>query len=354
MPKQQSTDQVSLEQSSEWLERLRERNPADDEEFGRWLLASERHVHDFLLVSAIDEELRHMDVERRIPVEGRVPSSSSAQHTHGPSVKADPAPWWSWIAVAAAAALLAFVVIWPSAIRPFGRSADWQEYPTRPGEQSTVTLPDGSKVKLNARTQMSARISRGLRRVELVKGEALFDVTHDPSRPFTVDVGTALLEVRGTQFDVNRRPGEDGAIVAVIQGEVQVFSNTIASSIRRKLGADLRHSSLTQGQQARVGPGATVQLDPVADVHETASWSTGTFEFSKKTFLEMVPAFNRYNVQQIRILGHLSRDRPRTVTFKANDPKTFVNIIAAENGWDVEEHTNGDLVVSDPSNGARK
>lgn len=118
-------------------------------------------------------------------------------------------------AVAAAVGVLALGVAW------IGWSALPQPWSveTAPGEQHTVTLADGSRIVLDGATRL-AMDRRKPREVTLEAGRALFEVEHDETRPFRVEVGDATLTDLGTIFDVTRL--QDGARVSVSEGSVQV------------------------------------------------------------------------------------------------------------------------------------
>ena len=93
-------------------------------------------------------------------------------------------PRWrvpAWQLGLAASAVALGVFSWLFIARP-----TTAEYNTAVGEQRTVVLADGSSVVLNTDSLLRVAFSRNLRRVELVRGEALFSVSHDPSRPFAV------------------------------------------------------------------------------------------------------------------------------------------------------------------------
>jgi transmembrane sensor len=77
-----------------------------------------------------------------------------------------------------------------------------QAYSTGPSEHRIVELPDGSKITLGARTELSTHYTANRRVIFLDRGEAWFDVAHNPSRPFTVLAGVGAITALGTQFDV--------------------------------------------------------------------------------------------------------------------------------------------------------
>jgi transmembrane sensor len=96
-----------------------------------------------------------------------------------------------------------------------------ETYTTKTGEQYTAKFPDGSIAYLNTRTQVRWRGSGDERRVELLSGEALFDVVHDKDRPFTVVLDGSEIRVLGTRFNVYRKDGGD-VVVTVVEGLVEV------------------------------------------------------------------------------------------------------------------------------------
>src|SRR5690606_28626324 len=88
------------------------------------------------------------------------------------------------------------------------------------GEQRTVTLEDGSRVSLNTATRLSLHFDRGVRRVRLQSGEALFEVARDPGRPFVVESGDRQVRALGTAFIVRRDAGR--IAVTLMEGSVEV------------------------------------------------------------------------------------------------------------------------------------
>jgi transmembrane sensor len=90
---------------------------------------------------------------------------------------------------------------------------------TARGEQRSVRLADGSVVRLNGGTRLDVRLARDSRTVQLARGEAFFDVAHQPARPFTVVADATSTRVLGTAFDVAMNAG--GVRLAVYRGRVR-------------------------------------------------------------------------------------------------------------------------------------
>ena len=127
---------------------------------------------------------------------------------------------------AAAAALLALVVCGEYL---FLRSR-YERTPsvclvTAQGSKGEFTLPDGTRVWLNGDSRLSypETFDAEARRVRL-DGEAFFQVRHDASHPFVVDMEVMQVEVLGTEFDARHRTGTRYAETVLRSGSVRVLT----------------------------------------------------------------------------------------------------------------------------------
>lgn len=99
-----------------------------------------------------------------------------------------------------------------------------QAYHTDRGQQQSIVLADGSRVRLDTATRLEVRMFRQRREVRLLDGQAMFKVQHD-GRPFHVLAAGHRVTVVGTRFSVRYTPdipGNDGVRVAVEEGKVRV------------------------------------------------------------------------------------------------------------------------------------
>lgn len=99
------------------------------------------------------------------------------------------------------------------------------QFQTAVGEIKQVKLGDGTQLTLDTNTQLDVQYTRARRTVEISRGQVRFDVQRDPSRPFTVTVPQAQVQVLGTVFDVRWTPdhsGTEGPVITVKQGHVAV------------------------------------------------------------------------------------------------------------------------------------
>ncbi|MBI1197789.1 MAG: DUF4880 domain-containing protein [Phenylobacterium sp.] len=196
-----------------------------------------------------------------------------------------PRRWLVGAGGAALAAGLALAVL-PSAVM----QASAETYVTGKGERRTITLADGSVVDLNAESRLQVSFSRGARRVVLGDGEAIFDVTHDAKRPFTVAASDRVVRVVGTQFDVRSRKGH--LTVTVARGKVQV-----GPAGRSGTGLAMQ---LTPGQRLDVAESGRAELKSV-DPQETFSWRAGRLVYRSQPLADVVADLNRQFDRQIEI-----------------------------------------------------
>ncbi|PEQ13569.1 hypothetical protein B2G71_04330 [Novosphingobium sp. PC22D] len=145
---------------------------------------------------------------------------------------------------------------------------------TGTAELETMTLDDGSRVYLGPDSAVRIRYSAGQRIVALLSGEASFDVTPDPARPFRVKAGDVRTTVLGTAFEVRRE--RTGTWVAVAHGRVRVDGGEDGPAIRRVLTAgdwlrvdedrQVEHGSGTGDDSAPDRATVVVKDRPIAEV----------------------------------------------------------------------------------------
>jgi transmembrane sensor len=196
---------------------------------------------------------------------------------------------------AAAVALAALVALagWVG-LRPITEFTS-QTYATGTGEARTVVLPDQSLAHLNTQSRIRWTGSGQDRRVILERGEVLFRVAHNVTRPFLVTVGNSEIRDLATEFDVYRK-SNGSIVVTVLSGQVAVKELT-------KAGAQPAWSErlLKPNQQIEYTP-----ANLIADVHAVAAsksvrWREGLLETEGQSFTNIVTELNRYSNKQILI-----------------------------------------------------
>jgi len=199
----------------------------------------------------------------------------------------------------------------------FPPSAD---HVTDTGQHTKVPLPDGSMVVLNAESAVNVSFDAGKRRVELVRGEAFFDVRPDTARPFEVAAGRSLTRVVGTAFSVTLQGGN--AEVHVQRGHVRVTGDDGGTPV-----------DLTPGQGVTVTAGHAGGAARAPQ--EAFAWLDGRFVFHDRPLAEVMARLARHHKDRVV----LTTDRLRTLrvsgNYRLDDPAAVVAALADVAGADV-------------------
>jgi transmembrane sensor len=139
---------------------------------------------------------------------------------------------------------------------------------TPKGGQYQVILPDHSKVWLNSASSITFPTAFGNVRKVNIMGEAYFEITPDPNKPFTVSVDSLEVKVLGTRFNINAYAQEHNTRTTLLAGSVSITKREI------KL-------ILQPGQQATASPGDKLSLNRIVDTSQAVAWKNGLFNFNR-------------------------------------------------------------------------
>jgi len=208
-------------------------------------------------------------------------------------------------------------------------------YATALGGHETVTFADGTRVELNTNTVLRAQMTNNRRVVWLDRGEAFFQVKHDPARPFTVIADGHRITDLGTKFDVRRDAG--GLEVALLEGKVRLGSANNA--------APSRQAMLAPGDVATVSGGAmSIQAEPIQSLTEELSWRRGVLVFKYRTLADVAAEFNRYNGKKI-VIADAEADKLMIFgTFRTQDVDLFTRVTQKALGLTVRDEGNQILI----------
>ncbi len=145
---------------------------------------------------------------------------------------------YSWIGAVAASVVLIFGFL-------FFKSTP-KEYSTTVGEQSLVSLPDGSEMYLNANaTAFVNKKKWKTNRAVKLEGEAFFKVKK--GKKFNVITSLGTVEVLGTQFTVNTI-GKDVFIVKCFEGKVKIRANSHTEILTKGMSSSIINGVVTNKQ----------------------------------------------------------------------------------------------------------
>lgn len=192
--------------------------------------------------------------------------------------------------------------------------SDLPAYFTRIGEQQTIELEDGSVVTLNTAGQLAVDYGEDVRRIVLQRGEAFFEVSEDPVRPFTVDLGVRSVTAVGTAFNVRKYP--ELYQVAVIEGAV-AFHESMDEVYESPSPVDGQAAIAFALAQQRVDEGWVAEFDVSRGVlrafqpesmERYESWRSGMLSFYGVPLYQVVQELNRYSRKKILIEDDAAMD----------------------------------------------
>jgi transmembrane sensor len=383
------------EQAAEWWARLHDEavTPGEQREFGEWVARSPERIAAYLQTAQLMRALRAGRAEwPQTPTDELIsqakaapldpvtlpgarpegPESSSGQsppREDRPSRMERPAARLSrrlqvaWYACTAVVVLVISTGLWLGLPRP-------QEYTTGFGEQRSVLLADGSRVTLNTASHMEVSFHENRRVVSLLAGEALFEVAHDPARPFDVVVRDAVVRAIGTEFNVELRPRD--ATVTVVEGRVAVMQKAAAvvpiphshRATASMPGPGRSTAGIPEVQPFPAPPGSLILAaaervvltasgpeapQHITDLTAATSWVERRLLFEREPLSEVAARFNRYNREQIVIEGPDLGRKEVTGVFRSDDPQSFLSFLSGLPGVRVRERSDGTQVVSEPA-----
>jgi transmembrane sensor len=328
--------------ATEWLLRLQESDLSleDTLAWQGWLNADPRHAHAFARMEEVSQVLRS------VPVPSAVSERLLAHDSYDGSV---PLGDWQprrrlskpWLTLA-----LAAVFVGVACAVVFWKTTQPDPYNTAVGENRTITLSDGSTVALGGDTAIDVSVSGSLRAIELKKGEALFTVAKDPTRPFKVRVGDAVIVAVGTAFDVQR--DSDRAIVSVTEGRVLVepTAHFLPVAVLQEFSPKLRSVRLDAGEQTMTGSAGIEEPSRVEDPAAATSWQTGRLAFRLEPLRYVIEDVNRYAPKPIVLEGEGLGSLTITGTVERDNITGWINSL--QRVFEVEATEEADRIVIRP------
>jgi len=297
---EQLAQQDRQDTATHWYVRLQNPQVLASEriEFRRWLDSDPANLQAFQAVERLWQKLG--TPARQLAADG--------WHRRRPVTR-----WLGGSAVAAACVLVlaVSVLFWrdPGVLQRY--SAD---YASAPGQQQQLTLQDGSQVLLDADSALDIHFSAGERTVRLVRGRALFDVSHDANRPFVVQSAGLSTRVLGTAFAVD----VGAERVTVLRGKVEVRGNGQLVTLVPNQQASLDTAGL-HGPQAVNG-------------ERSLAWQRGLLIFDRASLGEVLDSVQRMGHPPVVLMDETLRSQKLSGTFRNNDPQALLATLCTELG----------------------
>lgn len=328
----------------DWFLKLQEELGGDAYrlEFSEWLLRSPVHVEEYLAVSrawgALNIPQGKEFAADNLIAAARADLASSNVIPLRPKpidavVSPPRAPEWTLRMtrrrlLASAASILVGLALWGGYQLRYGGDT----YETFIGEQRSVTLADGSVVYLNTNSSVRVHWTAAERDIDLLRGEARFQVAKNPARPFIVATAEATIRAVGTVFNV--RADTTRTQVAVIEGRVEVKAlderpRTHSQSVptaRATMSGAAADLQLAAGEHAEVTMGA-IKPNIGPPMEAVTSWSERRLVFRGESLATVIDEFNRYRRNPLVLDDPQLAALSISGAFNLDDPESLISYL---------------------------
>lgn len=275
------------------------------------------------------------------------------------------------LAMSICVCVLTWLVI---SFNPIGTKTEDFVFKTEMGENLSHVMPDGSIIWLNSSTTIKVDYSKNYRRINLVKGEAHFEVAKDATRPFEVYADDRLVRAIGTAFTVHKVNGAIEVLVSEGTVELAIVDNTLVvipddyqpiqveqnfqqnieknvasqnpstvtigatnypAKVKKMLG------TLTAGQRISI----PIHNDNISDIDELdtsevtrfLSWKEGKLVFAGESLEEVIKEITRHTTVQIDVLDPKLKSMRIGGQFQVGETDTLFYVLESGFGISVDK-----------------
>jgi transmembrane sensor len=319
------------EHAAQWFLRLHAHDLSVAERFAylQWLKASPAHIGETLLMCKVYALLYPLKKQLFSTNEDDVSNVIELPRELGAAQASRSRSSWH-IRALVAAVVIGVALLAGSIVKRTWFDATIE---TQASEWRSLPLNDGSLVSVGPHTRLRNQFGERQRLLRLARGEALFEVAKDASRPFIVDAELAVVRATGTRFGVSRRDRE--VIVTVEEGTVLVSRDRDQANPVEVEGGE-------QAVVTSTWPPAVQRVDAM----RALAWSSRRLIFDNDSVAVAVAEFNRRNRVQLVVDPALSTQRVFG-EFYADDPASFAeSIVNTRKG--VVVHQSRDIILLQP------
>ena len=295
-----SDKKIIQEQASNWFAKLHRGELSQEErsDLHHWLMHNPRHGTALIQMAELWDDMSSLSLLAELmPLTGEPHIDSPARSFL--SMATLTKPTIATITAIAASLVLIISVMFPLDSMPLvdDKGSPLSEpyelvYHTKLGDQSLAHLKDGSTILLNTQTTVKVRYSDKERTVELVEGEAHFEVAKNSDIPFVVYAGNGSIRAVGTAFSV--RLDEQRVGVTVTEGTVRVNSG---AEVLTKTDTKVNVTAVTLTQNGEAFYSDSIEnvgyIEPQL-LEKKLAWQTGKWVFEGERLEDVIKEANRY------------------------------------------------------------
>jgi transmembrane sensor len=200
---------------------------------------------------------------------------------------------------------------------------------------STLKMPDGSVISLNAGSKITYRKGYGVNHRNItLKGEAYFEVAKNTSLPFVISAGDASIRVSGTKFNVRAYKDQDVVRVTVTEGKVSLYET----------GQSAKEAILSAGETGTFNRAMkVVRKQPVLDMNDIA-WKTRIMDFQNTSLSEVAAVLENTYHRKVSVDPSVQLC-PLTVRFENQELAPVLNVLQSTLDLIITEEGNHILIT---------
>jgi transmembrane sensor len=259
--------------------------------------------------------------------------------------------------------MLNLTFFWPNLIPELPNNM----YITSIGEHSTHTLEDGSVLTLNSNSQVEVYYTLSKRVINLLRGEAHFDVVSDPNRPFEVYAGNRMIKAVGTAFSVYRLENNIEVLVtegkvdlAIVESTLLIKPKTFSKDkidFNQNFSPDLIENTVTVIASLKAGQSISIPISsdsldtPVVeyaqgDLVRKLSWLDGRLVFAGESLQEVVAEVSRHTPLIIEVMDPELKKLRIGGQFQAGETDALFDVLASGFGVEITRINKGHVQLN--------
>ncbi len=301
-----------LEQANQWLLHLQE-NPENEQllaEFQHWLDEDEKHEACYLEAVLLWQEIDAATCELQTEERQKAVQQNTLNQTTSTLEKIPPKRHVVSKPIALSAAFLSLVLL---TVLTLPKHIWLQpDIATGIAQQQTRTLSDGSILHINGQSGVNIHFSETSRTVELLYGEAFFEVASDSERPFQVIAQDVSAQAIGTAFNIKYL--DEGIETTLTEGKLKLELATQKSLILRAGERVLWHDS--EGTQRSQGHSLYLP-----------DWKRGLLRLDNMPLIDVLTRLNRQYPVTLKLVNPALANKPIKGILPLNDLETTLTVL---------------------------